>query len=379
MRAILESHCFHVFSILLLLLCSFSSAFVPLSLPMRTPRAVRLQVMTEPPRGGTSRTEAKEDKDDDPKALSPESDYLLQTEDFTRQWKKPEQHSLEVPRVRHTVLSERDYHRLEAIIFQDDATEGSEEATVLQRRVSLPNIPIPPRLARPGVAWQHHHHATVNLVRQHRNQKHDGPIQFITNIINRPQLVSTCSEWKRLEKHAEYIGTTHLKDLLQDRERCDEMYATHDGVYLDYSRQRVTLETMKFLYALAEKQNLKGQIDKMVKGDKINFTEDRAVLHTALRAERALTGTVMVDGVDVIAEVHQVLDQVKVFTDGVRSGQIRGYTGKRLRNIVSVGIGGLYLGLEFLHECLKAEPEGSILHWCICCDSYFKRRGSGRC
>ncbi|EEC43144.1 isomerase glucose-6-phosphate isomerase [Phaeodactylum tricornutum CCAP 1055/1] len=358
MRAILESHCFHVFSILLLLLCSFSSAFVPLSLPMRTPRAVRLQVMTEPPRGGTSRTEAKEDKDDDPKALSPESDYLLQTEDFTRQWKKPEQHSLEVPRVRHTVLSERDYHRLEAIIFQDDATEGSEEATVLQRRVSLPNIPIPPRLARPGVAWQHHHHATVNLVRQHRNQKHDGPIQFITNIINRPQLVSTCSEWKRLEKHAEYIGTTHLKDLLQDRERCDEMYATHDGVYLDYSRQRVTLETMKFLYALAEKQNLKGQIDKMVKGDKINFTEDRAVLHTALRAERALTGTVMVDGVDVIAEVHQVLDQVKVFTDGVRSGQIRGYTGKRLRNIVSVGIGGSYLGPEFLHECLKTEPEG---------------------
>jgi glucose-6-phosphate isomerase len=116
---------------------------------------------------------------------------------------------------------------------------------------------------------------------------------------------------------------------------------------------------MKFLYELAEIQDLKGKINAMVTGEKINFTEDRAVLHTALRADRSEIGTVITDdGMDVIAEVHEVLDQIKEFTEGVRSGRIRGYTGKRLRNIVSVGIGGSYLGPEFLHECLKTEPEG---------------------
>jgi glucose-6-phosphate isomerase len=181
---------------------------------------------------------------------------------------------------------------------------------------------------------------------------------FLENIMNRPKLVSECSEWRRLAKHAEHIRTQHLRDLLQEEERCDSMYATHDGIYLDYSRQQVTLETMKFLYELAEKQDLQGKIDAMVTGEKINFTEDRAVLHTTLRADRELEGTVMVDGMDVIKEVHEVLDQVKEFTEGVRSGRFRGYTGKRLRNIVSVGIGGSYLGPEFLHECLKTEPEG---------------------
>jgi glucose-6-phosphate isomerase len=257
--------------------------------------------------------------------------------------------------------------------------------------LNLPQIQLPPRFV-PGVAWHHHHQATLRLMRQHRvRQKKDhrqrrlkteaaatveqqqqqiqqqpsldtnngNPVSnFLSNIMNRPALVSSTNEWRRLQKHAEYMETTHLRDFLLDADRCDAMYATHDGVYLDYSRQRVSLETMKFLYALAEKQDLKGKIDAMVSGEKINFTEDRAVLHTALRAERELEGTVMVDGVDVIQEVHEVLDQVKVFTDGVRSGEIRGYTGKRLRNIVSVGIGGSYLGPEFLHECLKTEPEG---------------------
>ena len=97
----------------------------------------------------------------------------------------------------------------------------------------------------------------------------------------------------------------------------------------------------------------------MFRGDKINFTEERAVLHTALRADRKQEGTVIVDGVDAIQEVHEVLDQIKEFTEGVRSGAVRGYTGKRLRNIVSVGIGGSYLGPEFLHEVLKTEPEGT--------------------
>jgi len=174
----------------------------------------------------------------------------------------------------------------------------------------------------------------------------------------KPKQVSDTPEWKRLQKHAEYIQTTHLRDLLQDPIRCGAMFATHDGVYLDYSRQRATLQTMELLLDLAQRQNLGGKIHAMVTGEKINFTEDRAVLHTALRAERNQIGTITVDGVDVMQEVHDVLDQIKEFTDDVRSGRIRGYTGKRLRNIISVGIGGSYLGPEFLHECLKTEPEG---------------------
>lgn len=271
-----------------------------------------------------------------------------------------------------------------------------------------------PRFA-PRAAWQNHHQATVNWVHGMRKSSHEpgkihltvddeeeekdiewyrrrrplpsppaateadseeeqpqkrqkqeqeeisrpNPVSsFFQNLMNRPKLVSECSQWRRLAKHAEYIETQHLRDLLQDEKRCESMYATHDGVYLDYSRQQVTLETMKFLYELAEKQDLKGKIDAMVTGEKINFTEDRAVLHTALRAERELEGSVIVDGMDAIKEVHEVLDQIREFTEGVRSGEIRGYTGKRLRNIVSVGIGGSYLGPEFLHECLKTEPEG---------------------
>jgi glucose-6-phosphate isomerase len=142
------------------------------------------------------------------------------------------------------------------------------------------------------VAWHHHHQATLRLMRQHRvRQKKDhrrhrlkteaaatveeqqqqlspdstnnkNPVSnFLSNIMNRPALVSSTNEWRRLQKHAEYMETTHLRDFLLVEDRCDKMYAMHDGVYLDYSRQRVSLETMKFLYALAEKQDLKGKID----------------------------------------------------------------------------------------------------------------------
>ncbi len=187
--------------------------------------------------------------------------------------------------------------------------------------------------------------------------------KFLSQIIppQKYKLVSDTPEWKKLNKHSEYIGSTHLRDLLQEKHRCDELYATHDGVYLDYSRQRITLETIDLLLDLAERQNLKEKIDAMVTGEKINFTEDRAVLHTALRAKRPSDDgekRIVVDGDDVMEEIYDVLDQIKYFTEAVRSGTIRGFTGKRLRNIISVGIGGSYLGPEFLHECLKTEPEG---------------------
>jgi len=172
-------------------------------------------------------------------------------------------------------------------------------------------------------------------------------------------LVSNSPQWKRLKEHRDkVIRKTHLRELLQDQKRSDEMYVDYDGVYLDYSRQQVTKETMELLTSLAERQNLQGKIDAMMRGERINFTENRAVLHTALRAKKDDIGKVFADGDDVVKEVHEVLDQVKYFTEGVRSGRIRGYTGKHLRNIISVGIGGSYLGPEFLHEVLKTEPEG---------------------
>jgi glucose-6-phosphate isomerase len=252
------------------------------------------------------------------------------------------------------------------------------------KNLRVPQIHLPPRFV-PGVAWQHHHQATLRLVHEHRErlqqqtqqqqqqeqeqmqqQQHDRKDEsnIVSAFLSRwsdsksSKLVSATPEWKALQKHADYIETTHLRDLLQDEERCKTMYVEYDGVYLDYCRQRVTLETMKLLRDLAERQDLKGKIKGMMNGEKINFTEDRAVLHTALRADRSERGTIFVDGVDAVDEVYQVLDQIKHFTQGVRSGRIRGYTGKRLRNIVSVGIGGSYLGPEFLHECLKTEPEG---------------------
>ena len=201
----------------------------------------------------------------------------------------------------------------------------------------------------------HHHGHHVNPFQNNRVSKILS--QIIPNA-ERNQLVSSSQEWKRLQKHAEYIRGTHLRDLLKNHYRSEALYATHDGVYLDYARNRITLETMKLLYDLAKKQNLKGKIEAMTSGEKINNTEKRAVLHTALRASRDQIGSILVDDVDAVAEVHDVLDQIEYFSNAIRSGEIRGYTGKRLRNIISVGIGGSYLGPEFLHECLKTEPEG---------------------
>jgi Phosphoglucose isomerase len=230
----------------------------------------------------------------------------------------------------------------------------------------------------PHRAFNRHHEATLSLVRSHQQQLHQvttaapdrplvhGPPEAQHSSRNNPlailfpklKLVSSTAEWRRLEQHAKEIEQTHLRELLQDAARCAELFAEHDGVYLDYCRQRITLETIDLLLDLARRQELPAKIRQMVTGEKINFTEDRAVLHTALRAPESERGTILVDGVDVVDEVHTVLGQIKHFTEGVRSGRIRGVTGKRLRNIVSVGIGGSYLGPEFLHECLKTEPEG---------------------
>lgn len=227
----------------------------------------------------------------------------------------------------------------------------------------VPQIHLPPRLA-PGVGWKHHHQATTNFVhsrlqrRRNSNEKLSltEPMSEGTVEERRKLLVSNTPEWRKLEQHKKDMEDIHLRELLQDADRSEAMFAEHDGVYLDYSRQRAGLKTLELLQDLATRQRVPEKIKAMVSGEKINFTEKRAVLHTALRSDR--DEEVYVDGENVVEEVHQVLDQIKHFTEGVRSGELLGYTGKRLRNIISVGIGGSYLGPEFLHEVLKTEPEG---------------------
>jgi glucose-6-phosphate isomerase len=166
--------------------------------------------------------------------------------------------------------------------------------------------------------------------------------------------VTETAEWQRLEIHARNMKRTHLKDLMNNVRRCEALTAEFEGVFLDYSRMQVSQRTMQLLLALAKRQGLEEKIQAMVRGDPINATEGRAVLHTALRAAPD-DEPVMVNGVNVISEVHSVLDKVKTFSEQVRSGERRGATGRLLRNIVAVGIGGSYLGPEFVHEAFKTE------------------------
>jgi len=150
----------------------------------------------------------------------------------------------------------------------------------------------------------------------------------------------------------------HLRDVLGDAERSSKMVVEWDGITLDYSRQRMTLETRDLLLGLAEALDVKGRIAQMLSGQKINTTEKRAVLHTALRAPP--TDSIEVDGVNVVTEVHAVLDKIRVFTDKVRSGSWVGATGKSLTDVISVGIGGSYLGPEFVYEALRTDSEAMV-------------------
>ncbi len=158
--------------------------------------------------------------------------------------------------------------------------------------------------------------------------------------------------WKQLAQHHASIAPKHLRELFaSDAQRGQKLTLEAVDLYLDYSKNRITSETLELLIALAQSCNLPARIAAMFAGDKINITEDRAVLHTALRAPQ--TARVIVDGVDVIPEVHAVLDKMSGFCDRVRSGQWLGHTGKPIRNIVNVGIGGSDLGPVMAYEALR--------------------------
>jgi glucose-6-phosphate isomerase len=158
--------------------------------------------------------------------------------------------------------------------------------------------------------------------------------------------------WKALKAHYEKVKRLHLRTLFaQDAARGERLTAEAAGLYLDYSKNRVTDETLALLGRLAEESGLRGRIDAMFRGDKINLTEDRAVLHVALRAPRGTS--ILVDGKDVVPEVHAVLDAMSAFANRVRSGEWKGHTGKRIRNVVNIGIGGSDLGPVMAYEALK--------------------------
>jgi glucose-6-phosphate isomerase len=158
--------------------------------------------------------------------------------------------------------------------------------------------------------------------------------------------------WKALKAHYDGIRDLHLRKLFaDDPKRGEKMTAEAAGIYLDYSKNRITAETLGLLLDLAEAVGLRARIDAMFRGEKINVSEQRAVLHVALRAPRG--SSILVDGENVVPEVHAVLDRMADFANRVRGGEWKGYTGKRLRNVINIGIGGSDLGPVMAYEALK--------------------------
>jgi glucose-6-phosphate isomerase len=158
--------------------------------------------------------------------------------------------------------------------------------------------------------------------------------------------------WKDLQTHYKKVKELHLRQLFaEDPKRGERLTAEAVGLFLDYSKNRITDETLQLLFRLGEESGLRGRIDAMFRGDKINLTEKRAVLHVALRAPR--DASFVVDGENVVPKVHAVLDRMADFANRIRSGEWKGHTGKRIRNVVNVGIGGSDLGPVMAYEALK--------------------------
>ncbi len=166
------------------------------------------------------------------------------------------------------------------------------------------------------------------------------------------QSLSERPAWRALEAHCATIRDLPLRQLFaEDPGRGERLCLEAAGIYLDYSKNRINDETLRLLLRLAEECGLQQRIAAMFRGDKINATERRAALHTALRAPES--ERIVVDGVDVVPELHAVLQRMAAFSDRVRSGQWRGHTGKRIRNVVNIGIGGSDLGPVMAHEALR--------------------------
>ena len=178
-------------------------------------------------------------------------------------------------------------------------------------------------------------------------------------ILMNKQTITSSPTWQALAAHFEKIQSQHLRQLFtDDPQRGERLAVEAAGIYLDYSKNRINNETLTLLLQLAEQADLKARIDGMFRGDKINSTENRAVLHVALRAPR--DSSIMVDGENVVPEVHKVLDAMSGFANRVRSGEWKGHTGKRIRNVVNIGIGGSDLGPVMAYEALKPYSDRNL-------------------
>jgi len=177
--------------------------------------------------------------------------------------------------------------------------------------------------------------------------------------ISKPPAVKRLTKrkaWNALKVHYKTVGERHLRQLFEDDPKRAEKFTVEAvGIYFDYSKNRITEKTLRLLLELAEESGLRERIDAMFRGEKINVTENRAVLHVALRAPK--DASIVVDGKNVVPEVHAVLDKMTAFCNRVRSGAWTGHTGKRIRNVINVGIGGSDLGPVMAYEALKHYSE----------------------
>lgn len=165
--------------------------------------------------------------------------------------------------------------------------------------------------------------------------------------------------WKALEKHFKQIKKVHLKSLFEeDKKRGKKFVINKLGIYFDYSKHRINSKTLKLLLKLAEERDVVIKRDAMFSGEKINTTENRAVLHTALHAPKG--STILVDGKNVVPDVHEVLDKMAAFSDKIRKGKWKGHTGKSIKNIINIGIGGSDLGPVMAYESLKFYSDRSL-------------------
>jgi glucose-6-phosphate isomerase len=173
-----------------------------------------------------------------------------------------------------------------------------------------------------------------------------------------PARIDQTPEWEALQRHFEELEDTHLRELFAaDPTRGETMTCEAGDLYLDWSKHRVTAETARLLVALADRAGLRQRIDAMFAGQRINITEDRAVLHVALRAPAG--SSILVDGHDVVPDVHAVLERMRGFADEVRSGRWLGHTGRPIRNVVNIGIGGSDLGPAMAYEALRPYSDRS--------------------
>ena len=179
------------------------------------------------------------------------------------------------------------------------------------------------------------------------------------NMTTTIQPLTKSKAWKSLATHSKEIKKLHLRQLFaQDTKRGERFTAQAAGLFLDYSKNRITDQTLELLLQLAAESGLRGKIDAMFGGEKINVTENRAVLHVALRAPES--ATILVDGKNVVPDVHAVLDKMADFSNRVRSGEWKGFTGKRIRNIINIGIGGSDLGPVMAYEALRHYTERGL-------------------